>query len=912
MTEYRNLVKILELGHNRQNNLLFLNGSDYLTYDNKQIVFIYGFYHLRNKQTTFIEFQPLNEQKQSCSHLLIVDTIHLHLKNQIYTLFNRILRIKDGTHPNLDLTYKLDKTQIDLLPNPTSITRCKFNYLFNAINSIPYSRELITFSIDFNNTLNRAKIDFKYPLYDELSTLRNNTLFGIYLEDFEIVLFKKIYKTYIIEMVNKLFNEAIEIPKNSNPYPQYYTLLKIKVILQEAFWKEYNISNLLSIKRRLKKYNKMLDNLNQFTYMLSPASKEQQELDLQSYKNELEARKEYEPNWLKLKDTIMEKKNKLITQEEIDERFNKQYWNNYIQKISALQSSRDIELTKLNYEQMKNQTELVEILNMQRLVLAIINGEGGRLWFDTRTKKYSFRSEYNGVITEYNQKDMTAILNKAMQKNLPKYHTQDTDFLNHMIEVVLVESTNDIAKYKIKDEYKISKVAKVLIFTSTIPTINGDVFNLNYTEEIFQSETDLLYKRNRFVPTKYLSKRYPPISLVTTINHTGSFIEKFIYYLVKENEALSNYIMNWLAYYFQNLQKTKTALVLLGNQEVTEGIFWNVIIKEIIGEKYCSLVNDNEYDSSLVSDIAKDKLFFNIGDIDDAGSKFDDKTLALIIKELLIKSSVSDNENNQVEIYGQMIITATNPAPYLKKALSGCTVIETASMDTILDKLDIEDETELEDKILEDLDTFANTLLRYKVNINEAINKMDTEARKILKNNITPNIDKDEIEQNIDSFIQAIKDKDIEYFEKVKEVEDGKIYDQLKSAFNDGYFIGQDLYKYYNAIYEHSFKTNTALMNKLKKKDDMFKQEVKTLKILTAEQKEKVLFQAYKTSSETKYKELYKINGYTPAKDITIPDGAVIISSQDSIKKYNHPDLENALKLHKEYKEKKDKTKAKK
>ena len=96
-------------------------------------------------------------------------------------------------------------------------------------------------------------------------------------------------------------------------------------------------------------------------------------------------------------------------------------------------------------------------------------------------------------------------------------------------------------------------------------------------------------------------------------------------------------------------------------------------------------------------------------------------------------------------------------------------------------------------------------------------------------------------------------------------------------------------------------------MDKLKEKDDMFSQEVKTLKILTAEQKEEILFQAYKTSSETKYKELYKINGYTLAKDINISYGSIIISSQDNIKKYNHDDLENALELHKEYKEKKAK-----
>ena len=165
----------------------------------------------------------------------------------------KILRIKDGTAHNL--AHKLDKTQIDSLPNPTSITRHKFNYLFDALSAIPFSKNIITFSIDFNSTSNGAKIDFKYPLYDELCTIENNTLFDIYLEDFEIVLFKKIYEDYIMNMVDKLFHKDIEVPQNSNLYPQYYTLLKIKVILQESFWKEYNISKWLNIERKLINYN---------------------------------------------------------------------------------------------------------------------------------------------------------------------------------------------------------------------------------------------------------------------------------------------------------------------------------------------------------------------------------------------------------------------------------------------------------------------------------------------------------------------------------------------------------------------------------------------------------------------------------------------------------------------------------
>ena len=178
--------------------------------------------------------------------------------------------------------------------------------------------------------------------------------------------------------------------------------------------------------------------------------------------------------------------------------------------------------------------------------------------------------------------------------------------------------------------------------------------------------------------------------------------------MVNEDAEKSDYIINWLAYYFQNLKKTGTALVLLGDSEVTEKLFWDSIIKKIFGNRYCSTINDNEYKTALLEDIAKYKLFFNVRDIKNAGTKFDDDTLALLVKDLLIQSEVEYTndkcEEERVEIHGQLLITATNPAPYLKKSLSKCTVIDTVNIDKIMESLNLEDETELEDKILKDLD----------------------------------------------------------------------------------------------------------------------------------------------------------------------------------------------------------------
>ena len=104
-------------------------------------------------------------------------------------------------------------------------------------------------------------------------------------------------------------------------------------------------------------------------------------------------------------------------------------------------------------------------------------------------------------------------------------------------------------------------------------------------------------------------------------------------------------------------------------------------------------------------------------------------------------------------------------------------------------------------------------------------------------------------------------------------------------------------------------------MDKLKEKDDIFNQEVKTLRILDKNKNEQILFQSYKTSKETKNKELYKIVGYKMAKDIIIPYGATIISTQENLKKYGYADIEdidNCIKRTREYRAKKAKEKKQK
>lgn len=918
---YINFLEKLDFRIMKHNNgtkyLISRFNKGFFIFDDKQIFLPNDYSYLQsgNWKSTEIIFNPLGEDESNCSFLVLKDGVNSKLSEFIDRIFRMVIEKKLNINIEKNSKYTFDNKFISNLPSINKYTLYKWKNIFNIINSIPFSKDIISFSFEYSDNSQSVQVKFDYPLYKYLLQLQDNTIFGIKLSEAEIELFKKIYEIPIIAILEKAFNKPIKVSINSDKFSKFYIFVKFCLVIEEQLYKKDTYFFWES-----KKIKERIENLNYFAYDelekdFIDILEKMKQIDEKAYKNEFIIRKETKPNLFLLKDNIMAKKRDVITKEEINKRFNNEYLNAYNQKLASYFARKDAETEIFNREYFKNNQDFQIILDLQRLALEIIESDGGLLFFNTRNKKYYFRSDAENNITPYDKKDILVILNRAMQKNLPKYHIYNPDSSYHSIEIALIENLNDVPKEKLKNEINSSYVTKILIFANQIASIDGEVFDLSRNEEIFQSKTDLLFKRNIFVPTKFLAKRkeynYGNILETNERNTKDSFIKKFIYQMVNEDIEKADYIINWLAYYFQNLKKTETALVLLGDSEVTEKLFWNLIIKRIFGNRYCSAINDNEYKTVLLQDIAKHKLFFNIADIKNAGTKFYDDTLALLVKDLLIQQSVeytnANGEEERVLIHGQLLITATNPAPYLKKSLSKCTVIQTVKIDKIMDSLELEDETELEDKILKDLEQFSDLLNSYSVKDEIAKEKFITKEREILKGVTTPNVDKEVIEDSLDKFIEAIKNKDIEYFEKLKDIENGTIYEHLKNAFekDDGYFIGKDILHYYNAVNEQKFDDKNCLMDKLKAKDNMFKQEVKTLIILTSDGKEEVLFQGYKTSKETgSRKELYKINNYIMAEDITIPYGAVITTSQDNIKKYNHPDLENAIKINKEYKDK--------
>jgi len=88
----------------------------------------------------------------------------------------------------------------------------------------------------------------------------------------------------------------------------------------------------------------------------------------------------------------------------------------------------------------------------------------------------------------------------------------------------------------------------------------------------------------------------------------------------------------------------------------------------------------------------------------------------------------------------------------------------------------------------------------------------------------------EELYQKIDEFIKAILSRTFSYFEKVKSNQE--LYNELLYNLNDqsngasGYISKQDLYLYFNLVYNNNYFENNKELLKLLKKDDFFTQKV--------------------------------------------------------------------------------------
>ncbi len=387
----------------------------------------------------------------------------------------------------------------------------------------------------------------------------------------------------------------------------------------------------------------------------------------------------------------------------------------------------------------------------------------------------------------------------------------------------------------------------LLLVKSLLSKVKEDVF-FPYSNHEFIEINNIEY-RNIFEYTKYLNKRKTfwfyknalsrqrigdiPYDLKKDAKDFNesiglfqeSIIKNFIYNLSKNNREF-DYIMNWLADFYQRLDKSNIALVLIGDNETTD-ILVNMIIKPIFAlrEEYFCVIDDNKLNKNTNEKIIKDKIFYHVKEL--SSDNIEDRRTSKLIIELLKENNINCKlalEYEEKYISGQLIVSSSKdtPYPFLKDSYSRCSVLKVKHLETITKQLGVDSIT-LENKIQLDLENFTNILLQYKIDKNYPCS-IHTEEKDLLSNMGNGIFITKELNSEINKYIKAIREKDLWYFYNI-EKKDSKLYEELLYNFSEEMIAQPLLSKYFNLISEDIiFQKNDYFLDILKERTEMFRE----------------------------------------------------------------------------------------
>ena len=321
-----------------------IEDKGFLMFDDKRM-FLHSFYYYQKDKISEIIFYPFDNNEFNCSSLVLKDGINSKLSKFVNVIFRKAIEKKLNINGERYSTYTFDNKCISELPSIDKYTLYKWKNIYNIISSNPFSKDIISFSFEYSDNLQSAQVKFDYPLYNYLLQSQDNVIFGIKLSDSEIELFIKIYEIFIIDSFKKAFIKPIKVPNDSNKSPKFYIFVKFYQEVKEFLLKDFNLR---FDSFRSREIDKVIDNLNLYIFDVKEnfyieKIEELKKLDKEAYVNELKIREESKLNLFLLKDNIMQKKKDVITQEEINKKFEKEYLNIYYQKIASYLGRKDAE-----------------------------------------------------------------------------------------------------------------------------------------------------------------------------------------------------------------------------------------------------------------------------------------------------------------------------------------------------------------------------------------------------------------------------------------------------------------------------------------------------------------------------------------------------------------------------------------
>ncbi|WP_419677728.1 primase-helicase family protein [Aliarcobacter lanthieri] len=373
---------------------------------------------------------------------------------------------------------------------------------------------------------------------------------------------------------------------------------------------------------------------------------------------------------------------------------------------------------------------------------------------------------------------------------------------------------------------------KLKVSPEDLKLIMEEIFAPSIKEE-FISQNNGTYKLNKFKPSAYMLVD-SELNKELKFNLEHSAIAKLIFHLVNCNNYKRDWIINWLAYFFQRLKKSQVALVLLGVQGAGKGIFFNEVIKPLFGDDFVKTINDKSLNTQYKGSLVEDTMFFNLDEISaksSSSSSIKNFLKALVTNKTITAEKKFKNLEKETPIYGQILITSNELyALEIEPSDRRFTVFSTGGNLSYYNFLGYGSYEALSTSIKNELEHFAIYLKNYTVDEKIANTALNTIEKDDLIRQYQTRQDKEmlklqpkqpkltKLQQNIIEFAEAIRFRNWNLFNTIIDENKFQLKNEIFGDLQHNIFRVDNLLPAFKTLYgNRNFSTNSELLRELQK-----------------------------------------------------------------------------------------------
>lgn len=356
-------------------------------------------------------------------------------------------------------------------------------------------------------------------------------------------------------------------------------------------------------------------------------------------------------------------------------------------------------------------------------------------------------------------------------------------------------------KIEIKKSIEEIKNKENTIHISELLLVESEEFNTNELQEFY--EKDGSWHLNLFKPSKYLMLsaghyNYPTATL------------RLVEHLVNYDQERLWYFLNWLASFFQTLNKSQVSILFKGLQGAGKGTFFK-IIRLLFGEEYCKEINGDSLKSNYLGAIIENTLFINFDEISYSTigkSSFNSFLKALITNDFITAEKKNVDLVQPTKLYAQTILFSNDEHPIeIEVSDRRFTVLTTGGNLALINFLGYGGYGRLEEAIHNELEDFAIFLKSFNVNSEQANTAMYT-PEKAAMINMTANI--------LGNFVNAIITRNFGYFQPLQYI-DIALFNNFTTDMQNNLIRQKYLIRVYQLLHplDKTIKTAKALIKHL-------------------------------------------------------------------------------------------------